>query len=90
MKNRKVREMAISKDMRIYGRLFAFSLKLNSETIHIRSRPLILLHFTKEQTKIYTKITPKLRDKPTYYSVKKRPNNKVNEFRLFIYFRLFL
>ena len=38
--------------------LSAFSLKLNSEVIHIRSQPLILQHFTKEQTKIYTKITP--------------------------------
>ena len=38
--------------------LSAFSCKHNSETIHIRSQPLILLNFTKEQTKIYTKITP--------------------------------
>ena len=61
MENTKHYKMAISKDMRRYEKLSAFSLKLNSEVIHIRSQPLILLHLTKEQTKIYTKITPNLR-----------------------------
>ena len=53
--------MAISKDMRRYEKLSAFSLKLNSEVMRNKLKVLILLHLTKEQTKIYTKITPNLR-----------------------------
>ena len=58
MENIKHYEMAYLKDMRRYGKLSAFSLKLNSEVMRNELKALILLHFTKEQTKIYTKITP--------------------------------
>lgn len=58
MGNTKHYKMAILKDMRRYGKLSAFSLKLNSEVIRNELKVLILLHLTKEQTKIYTKITP--------------------------------
>jgi len=58
MENTNCYKMAISKDMRRYGKLSAFSLKLNSEAMRNELKALILLHLTKEQTKIYTKITP--------------------------------